>query len=84
MAHTGDPVIDKRGRVTGWITSCAIDRDGFLTGQAFVNLKSSAEGTLIFIYQGSPKEVGKPPAEMESGDRVTLPSQATVVSRFPK
>jgi len=84
MAHTGDPVIDKRGRVVGWVTSCAIDSDGFLTGQAFLNLKSTAEGTQIFIFQGSPKKIGKPPAEMGTGDRVTLPSQATVVSRFPK
>ena len=84
MAHTGDPVIDKRGRVVGWVTSCAIDSDGLLTGQAFLNLKSTAEGTQVFIFQGSPKKIGKPPAEMGIGDRVTLPSQATVVSRFPK
>lgn len=84
MAHSGDPVIDKRGRVVGWVTSCAIDSDGLLTGQAFLKLKSTAEGTQIFIFQGSPKKIGKPPAEMGTGDRVTLPSQATVVSRFPK
>jgi glycine hydroxymethyltransferase len=84
MAHTGDPVIDKRGRVVGWVTSCAIDSDGFLTGQAFLNLKSSAEGTQIFIFQGSPNKTGKPPAEMSTGDRVTLPAQAMVISRFPK
>jgi glycine hydroxymethyltransferase len=84
MAHTGDPVIDKRGRVVGEVTSCAIDRDGYLTGQAFLNLKNSAEGTPIFIFQGSPDKAGKPPADMDSGDRVTLPGQATVVSRFPK
>ncbi|MBE9474161.1 MAG: hypothetical protein IMY85_04665, partial [Chloroflexi bacterium] len=84
MAHTGDPVIDKRGRVVGWVTSCSIDSDGFLTGQAFLKLKSTAEGTQIFIFQGSPKKIGKPPAEMGTGDRVTLPAQATVVSRFPK
>ncbi|MEE9187787.1 MAG: serine hydroxymethyltransferase [Anaerolineales bacterium] len=84
MAHTGDPVIDKRGRVVGWVTSCAIDSDGFLTGQAYLKLKNTAEGTQIFIFQGSPKKIGKPPAEMGIGDRVTLPSQATVVSRFPK
>jgi glycine hydroxymethyltransferase len=84
MAHSGDPVIDKRGRVVGWVTSCAIDSDGFLTGQAFLNLKSTAEGTQIFIFQGSPNKIGKPPAEMSTGDRVTLPAQATVISRFPK
>jgi glycine hydroxymethyltransferase len=84
MAHTGDPVIDKRGRVVGWVTSCAIDQDGYLTGQAFLEEKSTAEGTLIFIYQGSPDKTGKPPAELEPGDRVALPSQAEVMSRFPK
>ncbi len=84
MAHTGDPVIDKRGRVVGWVTSCAIDSEGYLTGQAFLNLKSSVEGTQIFIYQGSPEEIGVPPAEMSPGDRITLPNQATVVSRFQK
>ena len=56
MAHPGDPVIDKRGRVVGWVTSCAIDKDGLLTGQAFLDLKSTAEGTQIFIYQGAPEK----------------------------
>jgi Glycine cleavage system T protein (aminomethyltransferase) len=28
MAHNGDPVLDKRGRVIGWVTSCAADMDG--------------------------------------------------------
>ena len=84
MAHTGDPVLDKRGRVVGQVTSCAIDRDGYLTGQAFLNLKSSDKDTPIFIYQGSPDKSGKTPAEMDLGDRATLPGQATVVSRFPK
>jgi glycine hydroxymethyltransferase len=84
MAHNGDPVVDRRGRVIGWVTSCAVDSDGFLTGQAFVDQKSAVEGTPIQIYQGAPKSVGKVPAEVLLGDRVTLPSPATVVSRFPK
>jgi len=84
MAHTGDPVIGKRGRVVGWVTSCAIDNDGYLTGQAFLEFKSKEEGTQVFIYQGSPKVLGKPPAEMETGDRITLPVPATVLRRFPK
>lgn len=84
MAHTGDPVIDKRGRVVGEVTSCAIDSEGYLTGQAFLNLKVSTEGTQVFIYQGSPDKASKPPAEMNTGDRVTLPSMAAVISRFPK
>ena len=84
MAHESDPVMDRRGRVVGWVTSCAIDQEGFLTGQAFLDLKSTAEGTPIFIYQSASKKAGKPPAELEPGDRLPLPSQATVISRFAK
>ncbi len=84
MAHNGDPVLDKRGRVIGWVTSCAADMDGTLTGQAYVELKYAEEGTPIFIYQGAPAEGGKAPAEMKPGDKAVLPSTAVVVSRFAK
>ena len=84
MAHNGDPVIDKRGRAVGYVTSCAVDSEGFLTGQAFVDLKTTEEGTTIFIFQSAPKEAGKAPAELKLGDRSNLPTQAVIVSRFPK
>ncbi len=84
MAHLGDPVIDKKGRVIGTVTSCAIDIEGYLTGQALVEEKSALEGTPIFIYQGSPEQTGKSPSVLVAGDKVTLPTQATIVSRFPK
>ena len=84
MAHHGDPILDRKGRVIGVVTSCAVDAEGFLTGQAFVELKSAEEGTPIAIYQGAPKVAGKAPAEMKAGDRVTLPTPAVVISRFPK
>ena len=84
MAHLGDPVLDDRGKVVGTVTSCAIDSEGSLTGQAFVSTKHAAENTPIYIYQGSPETAGKAPAELETGDRVTLPARATVLSRFPK
>jgi glycine hydroxymethyltransferase len=84
MAHLGDPVLDRRGRVVGTVTSCAIDQDGYLTGQAFVDFKNAEQGTLIFIYQGTPKSAGKAPSELQAGDRVSLPTAATVISRFPK
>lgn len=84
MAHNGDPVLDGKGRVIGVVTSCAIDKDGLLTGQAFVENRFAVEGTPIFIFQGAPKQGAKAPAELIIGDRVTLPAQAEVVSRFPK
>jgi glycine hydroxymethyltransferase len=84
MAHGGDPVLDKRSRVIGWVTSCAVDKEGYLTGQCFVELKSAEEGTPIQIFQGAPKEAGKAPVTMKVGDKATLPTPATIVSRFPK
>ena len=41
MAHYGDPVIERKGKVIGFVTSCAIDKEGFLTGLAFLDLKIS-------------------------------------------
>lgn len=70
MAHHGDPVVDAEGKEIGWVTSCAIDRERFLTGQAFLDLKSTAEGTPIRVHQGG------------TMDRPATP--AKVVSRFPK
>ncbi len=84
MAHNGDPLLDKRGRVIGWVTSCAADMDGTLTGQAFVELKYALEGTPIYVYQSAPDKAGPAPAEMKLGDKGLLPTEAVVVSRFPK
>jgi glycine hydroxymethyltransferase len=83
MAHGGDPIIDKRGRVTGYVTSCAVDQEGYLTGQAFVELKNTEPGTPLWIYQSAPEKAGKAPAELAVGDKTTLPAPATVLSRFP-
>jgi glycine hydroxymethyltransferase len=83
MAHNGDPVVDRRGRVIGTVTSCAVDRDGFLLGQAYLEKKAAVEGTPIAVYQGAPKEAGKPPSEMRTGDRAVIPTPATVLRRFP-
>jgi glycine hydroxymethyltransferase len=84
MAHHGDPVVDQKGRVIGFVTSCAVDMEGFLTGQAFLEKDHIAEGTNISIYQGASKAANKAPAELQVGDKIGLPTPAVVVSRFPK
>jgi glycine hydroxymethyltransferase len=84
MAHNGDPVLDAKGKVIGEVTSCAVDKEGYLTGQAYVDLKCAVEGTPVFIYQGASKQAGKAPAELNNGDKVNLPTPAMIVSRFPK
>ncbi len=70
MAHNGDPVVNANGERIGFVTSCAIDSERFLTGQAFVNLEYAKEGTAIGIHQGG---VMDRPAGL-----------AKVVSRFAK
>ena len=84
MAHLGDPVVDWRGRVVGHVTSCAVDKDGFLTGQAFVESKMAVKGTIIYIYQGAPKDSSKTLGTLKVGERVILPSPAHILRRFPK
>ncbi|GAB4427393.1 MAG: hypothetical protein Kow002_16420 [Anaerolineales bacterium] len=84
MAHNGDPVVDKRGKVIGWVTSCAVDMDGYLTGQAYLDFKNTAVDTPIWVYQSAPDKTGPAPAEMKLGDKGVLPTAAVVVSRFPR
>jgi glycine hydroxymethyltransferase len=84
MAHSGDPVVDKRGKVIGFVTSCAVDQAGALTGQALLDLHYSSEGTSILIYQGASEKANKAAKELLVNDRVILPTPATVVSRFMK
>jgi glycine hydroxymethyltransferase len=83
MAHLHDPILEPKGRAIGVVTSCAVDSDGFLTGQAFVELKYAQEGTPIAIFQSAAGNKNKPLADLKIGDRMTLPTSATVVSRFP-
>jgi glycine hydroxymethyltransferase len=84
VAHPGDPVMEIHGKVIGWVTSCAIDSEGMLTGQAYVDQKFTGEGQQISIYQGSSKSTIEAPAELRLYDKTTLPSLAQVISRFPK
>jgi glycine hydroxymethyltransferase len=84
MAHSGDPVLDERGKVIGVVTSCAIDKEEYLTGQAFVDIKYAGEGTSLWIYQNKENLDDVHFDSMSTGSRVALPAAATVVSRFMK
>ncbi len=84
MAHNGDPVLDGKGKVAGLVTSCAIDQEGLLTGQAYIENRCAIESTPIFIFQGADKLNPIQIPTLKSGDRVALPTPAVVVSRFPK
>jgi glycine hydroxymethyltransferase len=77
-----DYVVDKRGRVIGRVLSCAVDSEGYMTGQALVEMKYAVEGTPIGILPAS--KDAKPAADLKIGSRVPTIDPATVVSRFPK
>jgi glycine hydroxymethyltransferase len=70
MAHNGDPVVNANGQRIGFVTSCAIDSERFLTGQAYLETGYTKLDTPIGIHQGG---VMDRPA-----------TAAKVVSRFAK
>jgi hypothetical protein len=57
---------------------------GTLTGQAYLENKYEIEGTALLIYQGAPGDIGPVPAKMKFGDKSVIPTEAVVISRFPK
>ncbi len=83
--ETGDPVLDKRGKVVGNVTSCAIDEEGYLLGQALVPLEMRKPETALSIYQlGGGQRLIRTPREVKVGARLPMPDGATVLTRFPK
>lgn len=80
----GDPVMDRRGRVVGWVTSCAIDSEGYLLGQAYLPVNMVTPGNTIYIYQtGGGSRPVRAPGEVKLGSRMPTPDSATVLTRFP-
>jgi glycine cleavage system T protein len=81
----GDPILDKRGRVTGTVLSCAQETSGYLVGMAMIDgATAPAEGAPLLIVslpERAPESL-KPFAPF--GSRALLPDAATVISRFPQ
>ena len=83
VSKLGDPVLDKRGRVIGTVTSCAQDSEGFLLGLAVVEGNAAQEGNSIFIA-ALPERMPEPLKPFAPiGSRSLMPDAATVLSRFP-
>jgi len=82
--NQGDPVVSKNGLAIGHVTSCSIDREGYLLGMAIVNKNYAEEGLPVSIFvltAGARQEKQK--LELKMGDKVSLPVGATVLRRFP-
>jgi glycine hydroxymethyltransferase len=82
--ETGDPVMDRRGKVVGVVTSCAIDKEGYLLGQAVLPLEMTKRETPIYVYQlGGGKREIRTPKGIKQGARLPMPDSAAVLTRFP-
>jgi glycine hydroxymethyltransferase len=83
VSKLGDPVLDKRGRVIGTVTSCAQDSEGYLLGLAVVEGSAAQEGNTLNII-ALPERMPEPLKPFASiGSRALVPDAATVISRFP-
>ena len=81
----GDPLLDRRGKVVGWVTSCAIDQDGYLLGQALLPVELAEPGTPLAVYQmGGGSRPLRLPKALELGAKMPTPDAATVLTRFPE
>ncbi|HOU12326.1 MAG TPA: glycine cleavage system aminomethyltransferase GcvT [Anaerolineae bacterium] len=83
MPQNGDPVVDDKGKVVGFVTSCAIDTEGQQLGQAYVRGAYTDAGVKLAVLV-SPRREPKPRAQLTLGDRTQLPVGIVVLSRFPK
>jgi len=79
--HTGDPVANKKGQLIGHVTSCSIDVEGYLLGLAIVEKRYNVPETPIAIFPLGGKSLKE---TLIRGKRVTLPVEATVLTRFPE
>ena len=78
-----DVVTDNRGRVIGEVTSCAMDTEGYLVGQAYIDERLAEVGTDITIIPHPTREAWeKPYDELEVGDRLVMHNEAKVIRRF--
>ena len=84
IAHLGDLVFNNKGKNIGFVTSCAIDKEGFLTGQACIEAKYAITDTPIFIFQKTDSQKSIDFSKLKEGDKISLPSKAKIIKRFPR
>jgi len=77
----GDPLVNRRGRCIGWVTSCAADDEGYLVGMAYVEKRYAEVGSSIGIFNLRRKPQADL-ADIHLGDELLLHNWATVLPRF--
>jgi len=85
MPKSGDPVVNRRGRAVGWVTSAAVDVDGLILGMAYIESRYHRAGDEIGIFSlpARPVVEKEDKAHLEPGDQVQLPDAALILPRFP-
>ena len=85
MPKTGDPVVNRRGRAVGWVTSAAVDVDGRILGLAYIESRYHQEDNELGIFSlpGRPLVEKPDKAELAPGDKIQMPDAATILPRFP-
>ncbi|HVU12973.1 MAG TPA: serine hydroxymethyltransferase [Phototrophicaceae bacterium] len=68
--HPGDLLLDASGTEVGIVTSCSIDAEGFMLGQAYLKDAANSEGAKVGVRSLRAKEG-------------TAPTPAVILSRFP-
>jgi glycine hydroxymethyltransferase len=85
MVRPGNVVVDgRRGEYAGMVTSCA-GIGGFQIGLALVEPAVAVPGTKLQVFAMSERDKMPPAktlAELTAGDRVVIPREAVVVTRF--
>jgi glycine hydroxymethyltransferase len=84
IPELGDLVFNKHGKNIGFITSCAIDNNKYLTGLAYIENKYGVVGNPIYIYQKTKALKDISFSTMPFGTKIPLPSKAIIIRRFPK
>jgi glycine hydroxymethyltransferase len=79
----GEPVVSRRGKVIGQVTSCALVGDRQI-GMALVEERYAEPGIELYVYPEARRAVSKAPSAFEPGDTVALPIHAEVITRFPE
>jgi glycine hydroxymethyltransferase len=77
----GDAVANRKGQIIGHVTSCSIDVEGYLTGLTLVDKRYNEPQTPIAIFPLGGKSLDE---ALMRGKRVTLPVEATILTRFPE
>jgi glycine hydroxymethyltransferase len=80
----GDPVVSLKGHVIGKVTSCSIDTEGHLVGQAFIKRAHAEPDTPIAVFQTTRVWASKPRDALDVGDQVQLHDRGVILSRFRK